>query len=76
MVVRARKWRTKSFANINYNMEGTLIIFILTLVTYIPLAIVLLYVWWKYGRNEIGVSIARTVYLVGSAAIIFYMMLV
>ncbi len=55
-------------------MEGTFIIFILTLTTYIPLSIVLLYVWWKYGRNELGVSVARTVFLVGSAALILYMM--
>ena len=54
-------------------MEGSLIIFLLTLVTYIPLAIVLLYVWWKYGKGEIGVSIARAVFLAGSFALIFYM---
>jgi hypothetical protein len=54
-------------------MEGTLIIFILTLVTYIPLSIVLLYVWWKYGRNETGVSVARAVFLAGSLSLIFYM---
>lgn len=55
-------------------MEGTLIIFVLTLITYIPLSIVLLYVWWKYGRNEAAVSIARSVFLAGSFALIFYMM--
>lgn len=56
-------------------MDGNLIIFILTLITYIPLSTVLLYVWWKYGRNERGVILARMVFLAGSAALIFYMML-
>ena len=54
-------------------MEGGLLIFILTLVAYVPLAIVLLYVWWKYGKGEIGVSIARTVFLLGSGALLLYM---
>lgn len=54
-------------------MEGSLIIFLLTLVTYIPLSVVLLYVWWKYGKGELGVSVARTVFLAGSFALIFYM---
>lgn len=54
-------------------MQGALIIFILTLMLYIPLSAVLLYVWWKYGRGEIGVVIARMVFLAGSAALIFYM---
>lgn len=52
-------------------MDGTLLIFILTLVAYIPLAVVLLYVWWKYGKGEVGVSIARTIFLIGSLALIF-----
>lgn len=52
-------------------MNATLIIFILTLVTYLPLAGVLLYVWWKYGKGEVGVSIARTVFLAGSLVILF-----
>lgn len=56
-------------------MEGALIIFFLTLITYIPLSTVLLYVWWKYGGNEIGVSIARGIFLAGSVALIFYMIL-
>lgn len=54
-------------------MEGSLIIFLLTLVVYIPLSAVLLYVWWKYGKEEAGVSIARAVFLAGSFALIFYM---
>jgi len=52
-------------------MEGMLIIFALTLVAYIPMASVLLYVWWKYGKGEVGVSVARTTFLAGSALIVF-----
>lgn len=54
-------------------MEGSLLIFLLALVAYIPLAAVLLYVWWKYGKGERGVSIARAVFLAGSIGFIFYM---
>jgi hypothetical protein len=52
-------------------MEGTFIIFLLSLLAYIPLASVLLYVWWKYGKGEVGISIARTVFLAGSFLLIF-----
>ena len=52
-------------------MVGGLLIFALTLVTYVPLAGVLLYVWWKYGKGEVGVSLARTVFLAGSCFLIF-----
>jgi hypothetical protein len=51
-----------------------LLIFFLTLLTYIPLASVLLFIWWKYGRGELGVSIARTVFLAGSLGLIFMLM--
>lgn len=54
-------------------MEGGLIIFLITLAAYIPLSGVLLYVWWKYGKTEPGVSIARAVFLAGSFGLIFYM---
>ena len=37
-------------------MDGALIILFTTLVIYIPLAGILLYVWWKFGKNEKGVS--------------------
>lgn len=52
-------------------MDGALLIFILALIAYIPLACALLYVWWKYGSRERGVSIARTVFLTGSFLLIF-----
>lgn len=55
-------------------MDGALLIFVLTLLAYIPLASVLLYVWWKYGKGETGVGIARPIFLVGSLALIFYIM--
>jgi hypothetical protein len=57
-------------------MEGMLLIFALTLIAYIPLASVLLYIWWKYGKGETGVSIARTVFLAGSAVLIFMLITV
>jgi hypothetical protein len=57
-------------------MDGAFLIFILTLVTYVPLASVLLYVWWKYGRGEIGVTIARSVFLCGSLVLVFLLTLV
>jgi heme/copper-type cytochrome/quinol oxidase subunit 2 len=55
-------------------MDGALIILFTTLVIYIPLAGILLYVWWKFGKNEKGVSIARLVFLFGSAILFIYML--
>lgn len=57
-------------------MDGALFIFLLALTAYIPLAVVLLYVWWKYGSGERGVAIARTVFLIGSFALIFYLIVI
>jgi hypothetical protein len=57
-------------------MDGALLIFILTLITYIPLAWVLLYVWWKYGKGESGVSVARVIFLAGSCVLIFLLTLI
>lgn len=57
-------------------MNGSLLIFALALLGYIPLAAVLLYVWWKYGKGEPGVSIARVIFLAGSFALIFFMITV
>ena len=53
-----------------------LLILSLTLIAYIPLAIVLLYVWWKYGKGEKGVSIARAVFIAGSLALLLFMITV
>lgn len=57
-------------------MNPALLIFLLTLVVYIPLASVLLYVWWKYGKGETGVAIARSVFLFGSLVLVFMMMII
>ncbi len=55
-------------------MDGALIILLTTLVIYIPLAGILLYVWWKFGKNEKGVTIVRLVFLLGSALLFIYML--
>lgn len=57
-------------------MDGAFLIFILTLVVYVPLAIVLLYIWWKYGKGETGVTIARSIFLGGSLVLVFLMTLI
>lgn len=44
-----------------------LIIVALTVLIYIPLAGILLYVWWKNGKGERAVVIARRIYLTVSA---------
>ncbi len=54
-------------------MDVTLIIFILSLIVYIPLAGVLLYVWWKHGKHERVVNFARLIFLLGSFGLFFYM---
>jgi heme/copper-type cytochrome/quinol oxidase subunit 2 len=54
-------------------MDIAIIILFLTLVIYVPLAGILLYVWWKYGKGEIGVKLARSVFLLGSFVLFFYM---
>lgn len=57
-------------------MDGTLLIFIFAIMAYLPLAGVLFYIWWKYGKGEVGVSIARTIFIVGSCVIIFSMLFI
>jgi hypothetical protein len=47
-------------------MDTTLVIFIVITLIYLPLAGVQLYVWWKHGKDEPGVAIARAAYLFGS----------
>ncbi len=56
-------------------MEATLLIFIGTLAVYIPLASLLLYVWAKYGKGDCGVVTARALFLLGSCALIWYMII-
>lgn len=55
-------------------MNISLIIFIFSIVVYIPVAAVLLYVWHKYGKSEKAVSYARATFFIGSAFIIIFMM--
>lgn len=43
-----------------------IIIFILTVAFYIPLAGSLLFVWWKFGSGEIKVALARLIFLIVS----------
>lgn len=50
-----------------------LIIFFGTLVIYLPLAGVLLYVWWKHGKDEKAVVYARIIFLFGSFGLLAYM---
>jgi hypothetical protein len=52
-------------------MLGGLLIFALTLLTFLPLAGILLYVWWKFGKGDLGVSLARTIFLAGSLVLFF-----
>lgn len=54
-------------------MDGAIILFLFTLLAYVPLASALLYIWWKYGKGERGVRIARTLFLIGSAVLFAYM---
>lgn len=57
-------------------MQPGLAIFIFTLIIYVPLSVMLLYVWWKYGKHEPVVSLARTVFLLGSLALFLYMIII
>lgn len=55
-------------------MDGAIIILFITVALYIPLAGVLLYIWWKHGKGEKGVALARIVFLLGSLVLFLYMM--
>jgi TRAP-type C4-dicarboxylate transport system permease large subunit len=55
-------------------MFGSIIILFVTIAIYIPLAGVLLYVWWKHGKGEVGVTIARAIFLLGSVFLFLYML--
>lgn len=50
-------------------MEPHVLIFILTIVVFVPCAGVLLYVWHKYGSDEHAVTVARTTFILGVIAI-------
>lgn len=53
-----------------------LIIVALTVLIYIPLAGILLYVWWKHGKGERAVVIARRVYLTVSALLFILLFII
>lgn len=55
-------------------MDGRLIIFLGSVIVYVPLAGVLLYVWWKHGKDEQAVTVARSVFLLGSLGLFIFMM--
>jgi hypothetical protein len=55
-------------------MDGRLIIFLGSLAIYIPLAGILLYVWWKHGKDDSAVMLARIIFLFGSFGLFIYMM--
>ncbi len=51
-------------------MHISVILFLTTLIIYIPMAGILLYVWYKFGKGDGGVRVARSVYLAGSVFIL------
>jgi hypothetical protein len=55
-------------------MIGSIIILFVTIAIYLPIAGVLLYVWWKHGKGEKGVMLARIIFLIGSALLFMYML--
>ena len=57
-------------------MNISLILFLATVVIYIPMAGVLLYVWHKFGQGDGGVQKARIFYLVGSFSIVLFMLFI
>jgi phosphoglycerol transferase MdoB-like AlkP superfamily enzyme len=54
-------------------MDPRVIIFLVSLLVYIPLAGVLLYVWWKHGKDDKAVTKARIIFLVGSFCLFAFM---
>ena len=57
-------------------MDIPIIIFAITLLIYIPLAGIVLYVWHKHGKGEPMVMLARVIFILGSLALIGYMLTV
>ncbi|MCX6757050.1 MAG: hypothetical protein NTW35_02795 [Candidatus Nomurabacteria bacterium] len=53
-----------------------IIILVITLIVYLPLAISLLYVWWRFGKGEIKVAIARAIFLLGSISLFCLMIII
>ena len=55
-------------------MDIPIIIFAITLLIYIPLAGIVLYVWHKHGKGEPMVMLARVIFILGSLALFGYML--
>ncbi len=56
-------------------MSGPVIIFLVTLLFYAPMAFTLLYVWHKFGQGERAVTLAKMSYLLGSGVLFLGMIL-
>jgi hypothetical protein len=56
-------------------MQLSLIIFLFTLLMCLPLSGMLLYVWWKFGKDEKGVMYARVIFLLGLFVLLGYMIM-
>ena len=57
-------------------MNIDLIIFLIAFILFLPLAGALLYVWWKYGKGDSGVAIARGIFLIGAVILFGYMLVI
>jgi hypothetical protein len=55
-------------------MDPRPIIIAITFLFFLPLAGVLLYVWYKFGKGNRKVQLARIIFLVGSLVIVGYML--
>ncbi|MBP6888446.1 MAG: hypothetical protein KBC21_01965 [Candidatus Pacebacteria bacterium] len=57
-------------------MNLSVALFLFTVVVSLPMSGVLLYVWYKFGKGDKGVQIARVVYVLGLFTILFTMIFV
>ena len=55
-------------------MDPSIIIFCGTLIVYIPIASVLVYVWYKYGDSNPAVKTMRIIFLIGSFVLVATML--
>lgn len=54
-------------------MDPRILILIGALIVYVPLAGLLLYVWYKYGKHENAIKKAAAIFLAGSLFLFGYM---
>lgn len=57
-----------------YHMDIKIAIFFVSIIIFLPLTGILLYVWNKYGKGEKKVMAARIIFLLGSLALFGYML--